>query len=46
MSGHSNIWEGHISMKYVFTFHRGEDEQGHPIIVFRRIGTHKIYRNP
>jgi hypothetical protein len=47
MEGHTNIWEGHITLQYVFTFHVEEDlETGERIFVFRKIGTHGIYRNP
>jgi hypothetical protein len=47
MRGPTHIWEGHITRAYVFTFHRETDPQtGELIIVFRKIGTHEIYRNP
>jgi hypothetical protein len=47
MVGHDNIWEGHITMQYVFTFHIETDpETQETIYVFRNIGTHDIYRNP
>jgi len=46
MQGETDIWEGHITMDYVFTFHWDETEEGAPIIVFRRIGSHSIYKAP
>ncbi len=47
MQGHSDIWEGHITMQYVFTFHTTTDpESGEIVYVFRNIGTHDIYRRP
>ncbi len=47
MQGHPNIWEGHITLEYVFTFHIEEDpDTGETIYVFRNIGTHDIYRRP
>lgn len=47
MQGHSDIWEGHITMQYVFTFHiEKEPKTDETIYVFRTIGTHDIYRNP
>jgi mRNA-degrading endonuclease YafQ of YafQ-DinJ toxin-antitoxin module len=47
MSGHPNIWEGHITQKVVFTFQPGEDpDTGEPVIFFRRIGSHDIYDSP
>jgi len=47
MKGHSDIWEGHITLGYVFTFHREEDDEtGEITFVFRKIGHHDIYRNP
>jgi hypothetical protein len=47
MVGHDNIWEGHITMQYVFTFHIEVDPKTQePIYVFRNIGTHDIYRSP
>lgn len=47
MQGHPNIWEGHITQQYVFTFHIEQDpESGELIYVFRQIGTHKICRRP
>ena len=42
-----NIYEGHISDNCVFTFHKEYNETtGEQIIVLRKIGTHKIYKNP
>ncbi|MCS6845101.1 MAG: hypothetical protein NZ528_12390 [Caldilineales bacterium] len=47
MQGHPGIWEGHITLHYVFTFHIEEDlDTGETIFVFRNIGTHDIYRRP
>ena len=47
MQGHLAIWEGHITLQYVFTFHIEQDPQtGEVIYVFRNIGTHDIYRRP
>lgn len=47
MQGHPDIWEGHISLQYVFTFHIEQDPHtGELIYVFRNIGTHEIYRCP
>ena len=41
MEGHRDIWEGHISGEYCFTFRMVKD-----IYRLRRVGTHEIYRNP
>jgi hypothetical protein len=47
MQGHPNIWEGYITLQYVFTFHVDRDpETGEQTFVFRNIGTHEIYRRP
>jgi len=47
MQGHANIWEGHVTLQYVFTFHIEDDhETGERVYVFRSIGTHEIYRTP
>jgi hypothetical protein len=47
MQGHPDIWEGHITQQYVFTFHTEQDPKtGERIYVFRNIGTHDIYRQP
>ena len=47
MQGHPGIWEGHINLQYVFTFHmEQESETGEVVYVFRNIGTHDIYRRP
>ena len=47
MQGHPNIWEGHVTVQYVFTFHIEEDpDTGETVYVFRNIGTHGIYRRP
>jgi len=47
MQGRPDIWEGHVTLQYVFTFHVEEDPNtGETIYVFRNIGSHDIYRNP
>jgi len=47
MAGHPGIWEGHVTLDYVFTFHVENDPAtGETIFVFRNIGTHDIYRKP
>ena len=46
MKGHEGVWEGHITEGYVFTFHYDTDESGEQVAVFRRIGSHDIYRKP
>lgn len=47
MQGHPGIWEGHVTLQYVFTFHIERDPESEEIIyVFRNIGTHDIYRRP
>jgi mRNA interferase RelE/StbE len=47
MQGYANIWEGHVTQEYVFTFMWIEDARtGETTAVFRRIGTHDIYKNP
>lgn len=47
MEGHANIWEGHINLQYVFTFHIEIDpDTGETLYIFRNVGTHDIYRNP
>ncbi|MEI2689088.1 MAG: hypothetical protein V9H69_04990 [Anaerolineae bacterium] len=47
MQGHSGIWEGHVTLKYVFTFHIEQNSAtGETIYVFRTIGSHDIYRRP
>ncbi len=47
MQGHPNIWEGHITSKFVFTFHVEQDPDTREIVfVFRNIGDHEIYRRP
>lgn len=47
MRGYPNIWEGHVTMQIVFTFHIEHDpESGETIYVFRNIGTHEVYRKP
>lgn len=47
MQGHPGIWEGHVTLQYVFTYHIEQDpETGETTYVFRNIGTHDIYRRP
>ena len=47
MQGHPNIWEGHITLQCVFTFHIEQDPATDDrIYVFRNIGTHEIYHRP
>lgn len=47
MQGHADIWEGHITLQDVFTFHIEHDpDTGEIIYVFRNIGTHGVYRRP
>lgn len=47
MKGYEDIWEGHITQGYVFTFmQEQEEETGETIFLFRHIGTHAIYDNP
>jgi hypothetical protein len=47
MQGHPDIWEGHITLQYVFTFHIEQDpDTGERVYIFRNIGTHDIYRQP
>jgi mRNA interferase RelE/StbE len=46
MQGYENIWEGHITQKYVFTFHKEKSVDGETIYWFRRMGDHTIYDNP
>jgi len=47
MQGHAGIWEGHVTLQYVFTFQIEHDsETGETLYVFRNIGTHDIYRRP
>ena len=41
MRGHHNIWEGHISYEYCFTFKIVGNT-----CRLRRVGTHDIYQNP
>ena len=45
MKGFSGVWEGHVTLGYVFTFQRTE-ENGEIIFEFRKIGKHDIYDNP
>lgn len=47
MQKYKDIWEGHVTLDYVFTFVQLQDEEtGETIFLFRRIGTHAIYDNP
>lgn len=47
MKGFDDVWEGHITKGYVFTFHWENDaESGEQTAVFRRIGSHDIYDDP
>ncbi|NBD32534.1 MAG: hypothetical protein GVY17_06100 [Cyanobacteria bacterium] len=47
MKGFKGIFEGHVTLDYVFTFHKETDpKSGETIIVFRMIGKHEIYNNP
>ncbi len=47
MKGYKGMFEGHITLSYVFTFHKETDSKtGETIVVFRRIGKHEIYNNP
>ncbi len=47
MQGYPDIWEGHVTREYVFTFHIEQDpDTGETVFVFRNIGTHEIYRSP
>jgi hypothetical protein len=47
MQGRPGIWEGHVTLQYVFTFHVEKDpDTSETIYVFRNIGSHEIYRNP
>ncbi len=47
MRGFDNIYEGHVSEGCVFTFHWEDNkETGERTAVFRRIGSHDIYKKP
>ena len=47
MQGHPGIWEGHVTLEVVFTFHIEEEaDTGETVFVFRNIGRHDIYRRP
>lgn len=47
MQGHPGIWEGHVTLETVFTFHIEEDpDSEEAVFVFRNIGSHDIYRRP
>jgi len=45
MKGYADVWEGHVTSGYVFTFKiiKVDDEI---IYEFRKIGKHDIYKNP
>lgn len=45
MQGFKGIFEGHITDGLVFTFEK-DFREGEIIYLFRRIGTHKVYKNP
>ena len=48
MEGFKDLWEGHITLGYVFTFHWETDQKTkEQIAVFRRVGKHdEVYDNP
>ena len=46
MKGHKGIWEGHITVQYVFTFEWRIAEDGERLVLLRRIGTHQVYEKP
>lgn len=48
MQGYNEIWEGHVTIGYVFTFQwLTDDVSGESIALFRRIGKHdEVYANP
>lgn len=47
MRGHKDIWEGHITEGYVFTFTKERDpETNEEKYIFRRIGKHDVYGKP
>lgn len=47
MRGWDGIFEGHITSRYVFTFHKDTDPKtGETVFVFRKIGGHDVYENP
>jgi mRNA-degrading endonuclease YafQ of YafQ-DinJ toxin-antitoxin module len=41
MEGHRDLWEGHVTKEYCFTFRITGDTYR-----LRRVGTHGIYRQP
>lgn len=41
MEGWGDVWEGHITSDYCFTFRQVRDTY-----YLRHVGTHEIYRNP
>jgi mRNA-degrading endonuclease YafQ of YafQ-DinJ toxin-antitoxin module len=46
LGGHKDVWGGHITDKYVFTFTKEKAEGGESIYWFRRIGDHTVYEKP
>lgn len=44
--GRQGIWEGHIKINLVFTFHHEKLPSGENSIFFRRLGTHEVYKKP
>jgi mRNA-degrading endonuclease YafQ of YafQ-DinJ toxin-antitoxin module len=46
MEGHPDIWEGHVKDNLCFTFHYHKTDTGEKIVLFRRVGTHAIYKKP
>lgn len=45
MEGFKGIYEGHITNSLVFTFEKYL-KNGEIVYFFRKIGSHKIYKNP
>lgn len=45
MVGYPGVWEGHIRQNLVFTYELMK-EGDETVCLFRRIGTHQVYRNP
>jgi mRNA-degrading endonuclease YafQ of YafQ-DinJ toxin-antitoxin module len=43
LDAHKDIWGGHITKKYVFTFHKDRLANGELVYWFRRIGDHTVY---
>jgi mRNA-degrading endonuclease YafQ of YafQ-DinJ toxin-antitoxin module len=44
--GRNGIWEGHIKQDLCFTFQFDYLPKREKVCLFRRIGTHKIYKKP